>query len=63
MPPPIATHIPTAAEVDCHLVERINTDGTIEVCDRSTGKLTFARLGVLSVSNQLTLVAVGPGSG
>ena len=60
MPPPIVTHIPTAAETDCHLIERIDADG---VLDKNTGQKTIIRLGVLSVANQLTIVAVGPGSG
>jgi hypothetical protein len=63
VPPPIVTHIPTASEVDCHLVERINNDGTIEARDKNTGKPTFGRLGVLVVAGQLTAVIVGPGSG
>jgi hypothetical protein len=62
MPQPVPAHIPTAAEVDCHLVEKINADGTCIVLDRNTGQLTTCRLGILLVANQLTLVAVGPGS-
>jgi hypothetical protein len=63
MPPPIVTHIPTASEVDCHLVERINADGSCIVLDKNTNQRTVCRLGVLVVAGQLTLVAVGPGSG
>jgi hypothetical protein len=63
MPPPVPSHIPTAAETDCHLVLSVGQDGTLTVLDKNTGLKTICRLGVLAVSNQLTLVAVGPGSG
>ena len=62
MTPPAIVHIPTAAETDCHLVLDIKNDGTCTVLDRNTGMKTTCRLGVLAVANQLTLVAVGPGS-
>jgi hypothetical protein len=38
-------------------------DGTCVVLNQDTGERTMCRLGILSVSNTLTLVAVGPGSG
>jgi hypothetical protein len=63
MPPPVPTHIPTASETDCHLIEKIAQDGTCVVLDKNTGQRVIVRLGVLSVANQLTLVAVEPGSG
>ena len=61
MPPPVPAHIPTAEEVDCHLIEKIAADGTSVVLDRNTGQYTTCRLGILEVGNQLTIVAVGPG--
>jgi hypothetical protein len=33
------------------------------VFNKATGQRTTCRLGILSVSNTLTIVAVGPGSG
>jgi len=63
MPPPVPNHVPTAAEVDCHLITAVNQDGTCTVIDKSSGQKVTIRLGVLSVANQLTIVAVGPGSG
>jgi hypothetical protein len=36
VPPPIPAHIPTAAETDCHPVEKINADGTCVVLDKNT---------------------------
>jgi hypothetical protein len=63
MPQPIPFHIPTAAETDCHLVVDISKDGMLTVVDKNTQQKTMCRVGVLSVANQLTLVAVGPGSG
>jgi len=58
----LPVHIPTNAEASTHLVTNISMDGTITVKDATTGQPTTMRLGVLSVSGQLTLVAVGPGS-
>jgi hypothetical protein len=65
MPQPVPAHIPTAAETDCHLATNISRDGTCTVIDKTSGQKVQIRLGVLAVggSNQLTLVAVGPGSG
>jgi hypothetical protein len=40
----------------------VSADGTVTVKDATTGQSATMRLAVLSVSNQLTLVAVGPGS-
>jgi hypothetical protein len=45
------------------LIEKIAADGTCVVFNKATGQRTMCRLGILSVSNTLTLVAVGPGSG
>ena len=42
--------------------ERV-ADGTCVVYNPATGQRTTCRLGILSVSNMLTIVAVGPGSG
>jgi hypothetical protein len=58
----LPTHIPTSAEASSHLVRNIGQDGTIQVQDATTGGLVTMRLAVISVSGQLTLVAVGPGS-
>jgi hypothetical protein len=44
------SHIPTARETDCHLVERINGDGTCIVLDKYTGQLTTVRLGLYSIT-------------
>jgi hypothetical protein len=53
----------TGGETDCHLVEKVNADGSCVVLDKNSGQRVIVRLGVLAVSNQQTLVAVGPGSG
>jgi hypothetical protein len=45
------------------LIEKIAADSTCVVFNEATGQRTMCRLGILSVSNQLTIVAVGPGSG
>ena len=58
----LPVHIPTNAEASSHLVTNIAQDGTITVTDATTGGKVTMRLGVISVSGQLTLVAVGPGS-
>jgi hypothetical protein len=63
MAAPVPDHIPTAEEVGCHLIEKIAQDGTCIVRDANSGQLTTCRLGILEVTNQLTVVAVGPGSG
>ena len=47
MATPLPIHIPTAAEVDCHDVDKINADGTCIVRDRATGQLTTVRLAIL----------------
>jgi hypothetical protein len=60
--PPIPPHIPTTDEIEAYLIEKIAGDGTCVVFNGSTGQGTVCRLGILSVSNQLTVVAVGPGS-
>jgi hypothetical protein len=57
----LPVHIPTNAEASSHLVRGISADGTITVLD-ATNQPVAMRLGVISVSGQLTLVAVGPGS-
>jgi hypothetical protein len=61
-PPPIPPHIPTAEEIDAYVIEKIAQDGTCVVYNQDTNERTMCRLGILLVSNQLTLVAVGPGS-
>jgi hypothetical protein len=63
MPQPALAHIPTAAGADCHLVQRVNADGSCVVRDKNTVQRIMIRLGALSVASQLTIVAVGPGSG
>jgi hypothetical protein len=35
MPPLVPVQIPPTAEVDCHLVEKINADGNCIVLDRN----------------------------
>jgi hypothetical protein len=45
------------------VIEKIAADGTCVVFNPNTGQRTMCRLGILSVSNTLTIVAVGPGSG
>ena len=60
--PPIPPHIPTSDEIDAYLIEKIAADGTCVVFNKATGQRTTCRLGILSVSNTLTIVAVGPGS-
>jgi hypothetical protein len=59
----LPAHVPTNAEAFSHLVTNVAQDGTITVTDAATGGKVTMRLGVLSVGGQLTLVAVGPGSG
>jgi hypothetical protein len=61
--PPIPPHIPTSDEIDAYLIEKTSADGTCVVFNKNTGQRTMCRLGILSVSNTLTIVAVGPGSG
>jgi hypothetical protein len=61
--PPLPPHIPTADELGAIIVEKIAQDGTCVVFNQDTGERTMCRLGILSVSNTLTLVAIGPGSG
>jgi hypothetical protein len=58
----LPVHIPTNGETSSHLVRSISADGTITVLDATTNQPVTMRLGVISVSGQLTLVAVGPGS-
>jgi len=58
----LPVHVPTNAEASSHLVTNVAQDGTITVTDATTGGRMTMRLGVLSVSGQLTLIAVGPGS-
>ena len=58
----LPAHIPTNAEASSHLVTAVSADGMIQVKDATTNQTVTMRLGVLSVSGQLTLVAVGPGS-
>jgi hypothetical protein len=58
----LPVHTPTNAETSSHLVEKIGEDGTLTLRDATTGQAVMMRLAVLSVSGQLTLVAVGPGS-
>jgi hypothetical protein len=58
----LPTHIPTNAEASSHLVLDVSKDGTLTLRDAATNQLTTMRLAVVSVSGQLTLVAVGPGS-
>jgi hypothetical protein len=60
---PLPDHTPTADEIGAHLIEKLNADGTFMVKDATTQQLTTMRLGVLELSGELTLVAVGPGSG
>jgi hypothetical protein len=60
---PLPEHTPTSAEVDAHLVEKIAQDGTLVVHDAVSGQLTTMKIAVLDVGGQLTIVAVGPGSG
>jgi hypothetical protein len=60
---PLPDHTPTADEIGAHIVERLNNDGTFQVRDATTGQVTTMRLGVMEFSGELTLVAVGPGSG
>lgn len=59
----LPTHIPTNTEASSHLLTNISQDGSIQVKDATTGQAVTMRLGVINVSGQLTLVAVGPGSG
>jgi hypothetical protein len=59
----LPAHIPTNAEASAHLVLDVSKDGTITLRDAATNQLTTMRLAVISVSGQLTIVAVGPGSG
>jgi hypothetical protein len=61
--PPIPPHIPTADELGALIIEKIAQDGTCVVFNQDTGERTMCRLGILPVSNTLTLVAIGPGSG
>jgi hypothetical protein len=61
--PPLPPHIPTADEIGAYIIEKVAQDGTCVVLNQDTGERTMCRLGILSVSNTLTLVAVGPGSG
>jgi hypothetical protein len=58
----LPVHLPRNAEASSHLVTNVSADGTVTVKDATTGQSATMRLAVLSVSNQLTLVAVGPGS-
>jgi len=58
----LPVHVPTNAEASSHLVTNVAADGTITVTDATTGGRMTMRLAVISVSGQLTLVAVGPGS-
>jgi hypothetical protein len=58
----LPTHIPTNAETNSHLVTNVAQDGTITVKDATTNQSETMRLAVISISGQLTLVAVGPGS-
>jgi hypothetical protein len=58
----LPVHVPTNAEASSHLVTNLSNDGTITVIDATTGGRVTMRLAVISVSGQLTLVAVGPGS-
>jgi hypothetical protein len=58
----LPTHIPTNAEASSHVITNVSRDGTITVKDATTNQSVTMRLGVLSVTGQLTLVAVGPGS-
>jgi len=58
----LPVHIPTNGEASSHLVRNISQDGTIQVLDATTNQVVTMRLAVISVSGQLTLVAVGPGS-
>jgi hypothetical protein len=58
----LPAHIPTNAEASSHVVTAVGNDGTITVKDATTGQSLMMRLGVVSVSGQLTLVAIGPGS-
>jgi hypothetical protein len=58
----LPTHVPTSLEASSHLVTNISMDGSIQVKDATTGQTVTMRLAVISVSGQLTLVAVGPGS-
>jgi len=57
----LPVHIPTNAEASSHLVRNISADGTITVIDATTNQPVTMRMGVINVSGQLTLVAVGPG--
>jgi hypothetical protein len=59
----LPTHIPTNAEASSHLVTNLSMDGTVTVKDATTNQSVTMRLAVVSVGGQLTLVAVGPGSG
>jgi hypothetical protein len=54
--------IPTNAEASSHLLTNLSQDGSLQVKDATTGQTATMRLAVISVSGQLTLVAVGPGS-
>jgi hypothetical protein len=58
----LPVHIPTNSESSSHLVTNLSNDDTITVIDATTGGRVTMRLRVISVSGQLTLVAVGPGS-
>jgi hypothetical protein len=57
----LPVHVPTNAEASSHLVTSIGNDGTLTVKDATTGQPVTMRLGVIGISGQLTLVAVGPG--
>jgi hypothetical protein len=59
----LPTHVPTNAEVSSHIVTSLSNDGSITVKDATTGQPVPMRLAVINVGGQLTLVAVGPGSG
>jgi hypothetical protein len=58
----LPVHIPTNAEASSHIVTSLSNDGTVTAIDATTGGRVTMRLAVISVSGQLTLVAVGPGS-
>src|SRR5262245_59983043 len=58
--PPVPPHIPTDDESNAMLIEKIAADGTCEVFNSDNGQRTVCRLGVASISGQLTIVAVGP---
>ena len=58
----LPAHIPTNSGASSHLVTNVSQDGTLTVKDATTNQTVQMRLAVISVSGQLTLVAVGPGS-